>query len=138
MSIVPPTLDVMTVESSALTQEANKVSVKLRQGVRDSSSLVWQQIDDIMRTSLERSGFRQPDEFLQREYYSAPSRMGVVVVAPGIMMRADEHEQRYGGIDLEDFRCRMTPDMFKAFVRHIGSIPGRPGLDINEIATMPY
>jgi hypothetical protein len=59
------------------------------------------------------------------------------VVAPGILVRGDEFEERYGGIDLEGLRGRMTPALFKAFVRHIGSIPGRPDLDVDKISAIP-
>ncbi|MCJ7510611.1 MAG: hypothetical protein MUP14_06970 [Dehalococcoidia bacterium] len=58
-------------------------------------------------------------------------------MAPGIMVRADEFEERYGGIDLQGLRSRMTPAIFKVFVRHIGSIPGRPDLDVDEISAIP-
>jgi len=58
-------------------------------------------------------------------------------VAPGILVRAHEFEERYGGIDLGALRSRMTPAIFKAFVRHIGSVPGRPDLDVDEISAIP-
>src|SRR4030042_1018930 len=125
MSTGVPTLDPIAtpLETSALAQEADKVSVDFGQGVGDSGSFIWRQIDDVLRRSLERSGFRQPD-VLPREDPPPRKHVNAVVVAPGIMVLADEYEKRYGGIDLEQFRQRMSSDLFKAFVRHIGSIPG--------------
>lgn len=52
-----------------------------------------------------------------------------VVVAPGIMVSPQEYEQRYQGIDLTSIRQRMPPDLFRDFVRYIGSIPGHPDTD---------
>lgn len=124
---------------SEVAEEADKVSIKLRQAVAvgDSEPLIWRQIDDILRSSLERSGFRQPDRLPTGEYLPPRKRGGAVVVAAGIMVWADEYEQRYNGIDLEGFRHRMSPELFKAFVRHIGSIPGHPDLDISAVTTIP-
>jgi hypothetical protein len=138
MSIGTPTLEQMVaIESSAHAQEANQISVRLRPGVRDTGSSVWRQIDDILSRSLERSGFRQPDEFGEKKYSPPSKRMDAIVVAPGIIVWAEEYEERYGGIELEEFRQQMPPGLFKAFVRHIGSIAGHPALDISEITVIP-
>lgn len=138
MSIGTPTVEqIVAMESSAPAQEANQISVKLRPGVRDTSSSVWRQIDDILSRSLERSGFRQPGEFAETRYSPPSKRMDAVVVAPGIIVWADEYEERYSGIELEGFRQQMSPGLFKAFVRHIGSIAGHPDLDISEITVIP-
>ena len=112
-----------------------RVSMGVRAESPDRFPDLWQQFDDAIRGGLERSGFPQPEEFKPE-----PERrgwLGAVVVAPGIMVRADEFEERYGGIDLQGLKARMTPALFKAFVRHIGSIPGRPDLDVDEISAIP-
>jgi hypothetical protein len=85
---------------------------------------------------LAHLGFPQT-EVIKEFRPPARARPSVIVVAPGIAVRSDEYEERYAGIDLEGLRGRMTPAMFKAFVRHLGSIPGRPDLDVDEIATTP-
>lgn len=141
MSTGAPTVDHMTTSRgiSDFAQGADKVSLRLRQrsAVRGGESPIWQQIDDLLRRSLGQSGFWQPDVVPEREYPPPRKRLDAVVVAPGILVWGDEYEQRYGGIDLEKFRQRMSPDLFKAFVRHVGSIPGYPDLDVNEITSIP-
>ena len=116
-------------------QQGARASVGVRRETGDRLSDVWQRLNDAVRGSLERSGFPQREE-LKPE----PERtrwLGAVVVAPGIMVRADEFEDRYGGLDLEALKARMTPGLFKAFVRHVGSIPGRPDLDVDQITAIP-
>lgn len=116
---------------SGLDLEAPYVSVDIQ---RRGMDRVWQQINGILIESLERSGFHQPDEVIED---TKPPPATWVTVAPGIIVRAAEYEERYAGIDLEGLRARMTPTLFEAFVRHIGSIPGRPDLDVDEMAAIP-
>jgi hypothetical protein len=118
-----------------VAQEGERVSIDVRREGADRFSELWQHFNDTIRGTLERSGFRQPEELERRPERRA--RLGAVVVAPGIMVRADEFEERYGGIDLQGLKARMTPAIFKAFVRHIGSIRGRPDLDVDEISAIP-
>ena len=113
------------------------MSIDVRPQRRDRFSDAWQQFNDVIREGLERSGFRQPEESVEEREPLATTRLRAVLVAPGIMVRPDEFEERYGGIDLQGLKARMTPAIFKAFVRHIGSIPGRPDLDVDEISTIP-
>jgi len=117
--------------------DTGQVSIEIRHGYGDSESSVGRQIDEVLRRSLERSGFHPPDMPLRGTGALHEKHMGAIVVAPGIVVREDEYEQRYGGIDLERFRKQMQPNLFKAFVRHIGSIPGYPNLDVNELASIP-
>jgi hypothetical protein len=98
---------------------------------------LWQRFNDAIRGSLEQSGFRQPEVEVIEQREPLRRTWGAVVVAQGILVRADEFEERYGGIDLQGLKARMTPAIFKAFVRHIGSIPGRPDLDVDEISAIP-
>lgn len=116
-------------------QEGVRVSIAVRPESPDRFPDLSHHFNDAMRASLEQAGFRQPEEFEREPPHRV--RLGGVVVAPGIMVRADEFEERYGGIDLEGLKARMTPAIFKAFVRHIGSIPGRPDLDVDEISAIP-
>jgi hypothetical protein len=89
------------------------------------SSLVWDQIDTLLRASVAESG---------RPVREAGSERDHRAVAPGVAVDSDEYEKRYGALDLEGLRNRMSPELFKAFVRHIGSIPGHPDLDVSEIS----
>jgi len=121
---------------SEIGQQGARLSIDVRPQSPDRFSDLWQRFNDAIRGSLEQCGFPQPEVIEQRE----PLRrtwLGAVVVAPGILVRGDEFEERYGGIDLEELRSRMTPALFKAFVRHIGSVPGRPDLDVDEISAIP-
>ena len=43
----------------------------------------------------------------------------------------------FGEIDLDYYRQRMSPKLFTAFVRHMGVVPGSPGLDVVELTTHP-
>ena len=116
---------------SGLDLEAPYVSVDIQ---RRGMERVWQQINGILIETLERSGFRPPNEVIEQ---TKPPPATWVTVAPGIIVRTDEYEERFGGIDLEELKGRMTPALFEAFVRHIGSIPGRPDLDVDEISAIP-
>ena len=118
-------------------QQGAQVVIDVRPQRRDRFSDAWQQFNDVIRKGLERSGFRQPEESVEEREPLATTRLRAVLVAPGIMVRPDEFEERYGGIDLQGLKARMTPAVFKAFVRHIGSIPGRPDLDVDEISVIP-
>jgi len=114
-------------------------SVSLRFGGRGhGDSPVQQQIDEIIRSSLEQAGFPQPNELAGEGHCTPPKTVGVIAVAQGIAVRSDEYEERYGSIDLDDFRRHMSPELFSAFVRHIGAIPGHRDLDVTQTTTIPY
>ena len=122
-------------EAGQAQQEKAYVSVGVSQPSHEIPD-AWQQFNNALRLGLASLGFPQTeviDEFVR----PISARPATIVVAPGIAVRADEYEERYAGIDLQNLRGRMTPAMFKAFVRHLGSIPGRPDLDVDEIATIP-
>jgi hypothetical protein len=59
------------------------------------------------------------------------------MVAPGIVMSSDEYQERFQDIDLEQVRKRMNPEIFKAFVRYMGLIPGDPRVNIAQISSIP-
>ena len=60
-----------------------------------------------------------------------------VFVAPGFYVQKSEYQRRFAEVDLEYYRQRMSPKLFTAFVRHMGAIPGSPGLDVVELTTLP-
>lgn len=49
-----------------------------------------------------------------------------VYVAPDLYVTRSEYQRRFGDIDLDYYRQRMTPAIFLAFVRHLGAVPGSP------------
>ena len=94
-------------------------------------------VNELLRTSLYRSGFPQPNVDLIQERYEEMEMPSLIVVARGIAVQASEYEERYGAIDLEYYREHMSPELFRAFVRRIGSIKGRPDLNIGEFVDNP-
>lgn len=130
-------VDVMTVRRLSKTSDAAEVLVGFQTEFEEVGTGVWNKINEILRNSLRSSGFPQlsADSISQR--YGEVERPSLVVVASGIAVEADEYEERYGGIDLEYFRAHMSPEMFKAYVRHIGSIKGSLELNISEFVDTP-
>ena len=92
----------------------------------DPGTRMWEQVNEIITSSLGRGGLRQIED----------RDTAIVAVAPGIAMSAVEYRERFGDIDLEQFRSRMSPEAFKVFVRYMGLIPGDPNLDVTQIAYM--
>ncbi len=118
-------------------REVKEVPVKFQHVIKNIDSLAWRQIDDILRSSLSESGFPQPVETAVGDWRLLLDLPGPIVVAPGIVVENDEYKQRYGDIDLEQCRQQMSPELFKAFVRHIGRIPGTPDLNLSDIVATP-
>ena len=116
-------------------RDVEEVPVKFQTVTNDTSSLAWRQINDILSSSLSDAGFPQPVQTAVRDWRT-PLELPIVV-APGIVVGSEEYKQRYGSIDLEQYRQQMSPELFKAFVRHIGRIPGTPDLDLGDIVTTP-
>ena len=112
-----------------------EVHVEFRSDIEDSGTLVWGQVNELLRISLDRSGFPQPSVDLIQQRYREMERPSLIIVARGIAVQAGEYEERYGSIDLEYYRENMSPEMFKAFVRNIGSIRGRADLNVGEFVT---
>jgi len=109
-----------------------EVPVEFRSEVEASETLIWDEINKLLRTSLHNSGFPQPSADPTQQRYEEMERPSLIVVASGIAVQAGEYEERFGSIDLKYYREHMSPEMFKAFVRHIGSISGRTDLNIIE------
>jgi len=132
-------IDTATIERIQLPKprEVKEVPVKFQPVTKNIGSLAWRQINDILCSSLSESGFPQPVETAVGGWRLPLDLLGPIVVAPGIVVGSDEYKQRYGGIDLEQYRQQMFPEHFKAFVRHIGRIPGTPDLDLGDIVTTP-
>lgn len=53
-------------------------------------------------------------------------------VMPGLVMTQREFQIRFGSIPLDDYRERMAPAVFEAYVRFIGLVPGDPRFDVVE------
>jgi len=130
-------VDVMTVRRLSKTSDAEEVFVEFQPEFEEVGPRVWNKISEILRNSLRSSGFAQLSADSIGQRYGEVERPSLIVVAPGIAVEADEYGERYGGIDLEYFRASMSPEMFKAYVRNIGSIKGSPELNISEFVDTP-
>ena len=60
-----------------------------------------------------------------------------IKVAPDFYVKKSEYQRRFGEVDLEYYRQRMSPRLFRAFVRNMGAVPGSLGLDVVELTTTP-
>jgi len=125
-------IDAMTIGRLPRLSEAEEVPVEFRPEFADVGTLIWNKIKVSLRNSLKSSGFPQPSADSIRQRYEEMERPPLIVVASGIAVQAGEYEERFGSIDLKYYREHMSPDMFRAFVRHIGSISGRTDLNITE------
>jgi hypothetical protein len=111
--------------------------------VSDLGTRMWEQVDGIVRTTLGHSGVRQrgaetyqPNGFFGRTPFETGATHRIMV-APGIAMSSNEYQERFRDIDLEQVRRRMSPEIFKAFARYMGLIPGDPRLNIAEVSSIP-
>ncbi|MBC8275208.1 MAG: hypothetical protein H8E40_09610 [Chloroflexi bacterium] len=129
--------DTATIEQIQIAKprDAEEAPVKFEPVIKDAGSPAWRQINDILCTALSEAGFPQPVQTAVSDWHT-PLELPVVV-APGIVVGSEEYRERYGGIDLEQYRQQMSPELFKAFVRHIGRIPGTRDLDLGDIVTTP-
>ena len=60
-----------------------------------------------------------------------------LIVAPGVIVRESEYEERFAGLDLAALQERMGNDLFVAFVRSLGTISGSGDLDVEAISQIP-
>jgi len=57
----------------------------------------------------------------------------LIEILPGYAVTPEDYRHRFGGLALENFRDSMEPDVFAAFVRFVGCIPGHPHLDVTKL-----
>lgn len=117
----------------------NGVQVGIRQQAPGEHLALWQQVDEILRASVGPVGFRHPDVAVSElsPWTREATSTFLLTVAPDVIVSPREYQERYSGIDLEHFRNRMPAELFAAFVRYMGLIPGHPDLDVSQIATIP-
>ena len=48
----------------------------------------------------------------------------MIEIFPGYEVSEEEYKHRFEGVDLQYFRHRMSPELFAAFVKHMGIIEG--------------
>lgn len=94
----------------------------------DPATALFDQLNDNFRGWLGAEGFPQT-EAIEPVKPPTPER---VIVAPGVVVSQEDFQTRFGGLNLDDLRKRMPPEVFTAFVRHIGSIKSIP-VDSNEL-----
>lgn len=90
----------------------------------------WQpELNASLQSGLARLGYPQPNEVIEANRAPPPDPWRLV--APGVIVRASEYAARYGHLDLDGLRRQLSPEVFRAFVRHIGTIEGPEGVDVN-------
>ncbi len=52
----------------------------------------------------------------------------LVEIYPGFRVTREECQRRFGGVDLDYYRTRMKPHIFRSFVNSMGTIRGVEGL----------
>ena len=97
-------------------------------GVVDEGARWRDKLETDLRINLAQAGYPQPNEVI--EEIRAPSPDPWRVVAPGVTVRASEYAVRYAHLDLEALRDRLSPEVFRAFVRHAGAIRGPEDVDV--------
>lgn len=119
-------------EAFTETERTGEIIFQFKQDTIGDTSFLWQQVNDILRSSIERTDSKQ--ETPQRSKISVKPH---ILVAPGMLIPGDEYKRRFGTVDLEEYRRKMTPELFLVFVRHVGSIPGISKLDIEKLVSNP-
>lgn len=114
--------------SSTMILENTEIRFQVEKDTTDYSTPIWQQINDILKKSFV-SAVPQQETTQQSKAQVKPH----ILVIPGMLLPSDEYNKRFGAIDLEYYRGKMTPDLFRVFVRHIGLITGLQKLDIEKL-----
>ncbi len=107
---------------------------------KDAGADDWERFSQNVVKSAERwltqeSGGREAPAPRSEDPKTASSRE--ITVAPGIVVSPGEFAERYGGLDLDRLRATMKPEIFNAFVRHIGAVTGREDLDVDLMSDIP-
>lgn len=112
--------------------------LEFRTAEEDTGTDIWPKISQTIVESAEqwlRKG-RQKERPSREEEPALPATREITV-APGIVVTPSEYAERYGSLDLNRLRDSMTPEVFKAFVRHIGAVTGREDLDVDLMSDIP-
>ena len=120
-------------QSLNVTQDDEGQVTYVSAGVLDQDARWRDELDTGLRTGLAQAGYPQPNEVI--EEIRAPSLDPWRIVAPGVAVRASEYAIRYAHLDLEAIRQRLAPEVFRAFIRHIGVIEGPDDVDVNLLVS---
>jgi hypothetical protein len=99
--------------------------------------LMWHQVDSILRRSLGPALARDRLSSAKKDGSGSVHKPELRIIAPGIAISVEEYERRFSGIYLDELRSRMPAQIFEAFVRHLGAIPGNSNLDVVAISSVP-
>lgn len=100
---------------------------------RGETRSIWDQVNDLLSAPFKDS----IDSVGEADTFESPPEERRVVVASGIVVGAEEYEIRYAQLDLEGLRSKLSPELFRAFVRHIGVVRGWEDLDVAFVAEIP-
>lgn len=56
------------------------------------------------------------------------------LVAPGLLLTEDEYQVRFGSLPIEQYRDKMSPKAFAAYIRFVGIVKGGPKLDMVRLS----
>ncbi len=118
-------------------QASTEVPIEVNTAGASEDALLWQQVNTIVRTSVATHRAREESSPPGRIPVERGERRGWRTVAPGIVVSPEEYERRFGSFDLEGFRQAMPPELFLAFVRHLGAINGGDDTDVVRSTAVP-
>ena len=126
----------MTVEMDAHRKPSERL--EFGPAEEDTGTDIWPKFSQTVIESAEqwlKEGLQKGRTSREEETAVKPARG--ITVAPGIVVTPSEYAERYGSLDLDRLRNSMTPEVFKAFVRHIGAVTGREDLDVDLMSDIP-
>jgi hypothetical protein len=133
MSTGAPSAYSLAGSSAALVfGEAADVGLDVNIASISGGSDVWQQVEELLRGRPAAPRFAPS---LVRA--PLPDNRALHVVAPGVAVSSPEFDERFADLPLDDYRSRMSPAVFEAFVRYVGIVPGSPDFDPVGSAEIP-
>jgi hypothetical protein len=92
---------------------------------------VWAKVGDVLRSSGLRTRVHGADTIAST---NPPAIPALCRVSEGLLVTEQEYHVRFSGLPLDDYRRRMPPAVFEAYVRFVGLVPGDPRFDVVEAA----
>lgn len=96
-----------------------------------SRQTAWQQVGALLRPSGPGVTVQSPQKFVE-----PPALERLIRLSQSLAVSDLEFNTRFAGLPLDDYRRRMPPAIFDAYVRFIGLVPGDPRLDVVEAADL--
>jgi len=91
----------------------------------------WHQVGDWLRSSGLGLTVLPPEKLSAR-----PVREHLTRVSQSLLVGELEFAARFAGLPLDDYRRRMPPAVYEAYIRFVGLVPGDSRLDVVEAADL--